>query len=239
MDNSKNKNKEALSKITKDRSRTNVLQVYEQNLIAYLVQRVPQWMTSDMLTAIGFAGSLITSLSFFLAAYFDREWLLLGILGFAINWYGDSLDGRLAYYRNKPRKWYGFTLDFIVDWMTNILIGIGFIVYVNGIWEILGFGFVVLYGWAMMIAVLRYKIINKYSIDSSKIGPTEVRFILSGIFILEVIFPGSIVYFGILVCLVLLVFDIRDFLHLLKVADQRDKEEKLAKQQQEAAENKN
>jgi hypothetical protein len=118
--------------------------------------------------------------------------------------------------------------------MTNILIGIGFIVYVNGVWEILGFGFVVLYGWAMMTAVLRYKIINKYTIDSSHIGPTEVRFIISGILILEVIFPGTIVYCGILVCIILLIFDIRDFLHLLRVADGKDKEDKLVKQQQDA-----
>ncbi|MDR2476043.1 MAG: CDP-alcohol phosphatidyltransferase [Bacteroidales bacterium] len=215
----------ALSKITKDRSRTNLLRKYEQNFIAFLVQRIPLWMTSNMLTGIGFVGSFITAASFLLAAYVNRYLLLLGVLGFIINWFGDSLDGRLAYFRNKPRKWYGFSLDFTVDWLTNILIGSGFIVYVGADWEFFGFGFVVLYGWAMMTALLRFKITNKYTIDSGLFGPTEVRIIIASVLVVEVIFNGSIAYLGAFVCLFLLAVDVTDFLHLLKLADQRDKNE--------------
>jgi hypothetical protein len=215
-----------LSKITKDRERTNLLKKHEQNLIAFLVQRVPPWINSDALTAIGLAGSFVTAASFILAFYFHRSLLLFGILGFAINWVGDSLDGRLAYYRNKPRKWYGFTLDFTADWLTNILIGLGYIVYVGGKWELFGFGFVVLYGWAMMTTLLRYKITDKYTIDSSMMSPTEVRVIISLFLVIEVIWQGSIVYSGILACLTLFIINIIDSLKLLKVADSRDKEEK-------------
>jgi hypothetical protein len=186
-------------------------------------------MSSDMLTAIGLAGSFVTAASFILATYFHRSLLLFGILGFALNWFGDSLDGRLAYFRNKPRKWYGFSLDFTVDWLTNILIGLGYIVYVGGKSELLGFGFVVLYGWAMMTALLRYKIINKYTIDSGILGPTEVRIIISLFLALEVICPGSIVYSGIIACAALFTVNIIDSLKLLKIADNRDKEEKAVK----------
>ena len=223
------RNTDALAKITKDRHRTNILRKYEQNFIAFLVQRIPSWINSDALTAIGLAGSFITAAGFVLAAYFQRSFLLLGILGFVVNWFGDSLDGRLAYFRNKPRKWYGFSLDFTVDWITNILIGTGFIVYVNGPWKLLGFGFVVLYGWAMMMALLRYKIIGIYTIDSGPLGPTEVRIIISAILILEVLLPGSIIYSGILVCITLLIVNIIDFSKLLKMADLKDKEERAAK----------
>ena len=111
-----------LATITKDRDRTNILKKHEQNLLAFLVQRIPKWINSDVLTGIGMVGSLITMSSFILAHFYSRTFLLLGILGFIINWFGDSLDGRLAYYRNIPRKWYGFSLDFIVDWLTNIFI---------------------------------------------------------------------------------------------------------------------
>ncbi|MDR1130768.1 MAG: CDP-alcohol phosphatidyltransferase [Prevotellaceae bacterium] len=224
-----NNTENALSKITRDRERTNLLKKYEQNALAFLVQHIPSWINSDALTAIGLAGSFATAASFVLAFYFHRIFLLFGILGFAINWFGDSLDGRLAYYRNKPRKWYGFALDFTVDWLTNILIGLGYIVYVGGKWELLGFGFVVLYGWAMMTALLRYKIINKYTIDSGLLSPTETRVILSLFLVLEVIWQGSIVYCAILACAVLFVINIIDSLKLLKVADSRDKEEKSGK----------
>ena len=223
--NSETNNTNALEKITKDRNRTNILKKYEQQLLAYLVQRIPSWISSDMLTGIGFVGSIITSCSFILALYFQREWLLVGILGFFINWFGDSLDGRLAYYRNRPRKWYGFSLDCIIDWLSNILIGFGYIIYSgskNG--ELIGFGFVVFYGWAMMMALLRYKITNQYIIDSGILGPTEVRVIISIALALEVIFPGTIIYSGLTACITLLIFNIKDFLQLLKMADLRDKE---------------
>ena len=217
--------KSVLERITKDRDRTNILKKHEQNSIAFLVQRLPAWMSPNILTGIGLIGSLTTMASLILAYYFGRIYLLLGILGFIINWFGDSLDGRLAYYRNTPRKWYGFSLDFIVDWLTNICIGFGYIVYVDK-FELLGFGFVVLYGWAMMMALLRYKIINKYTIDSGIFGPTEVRIILSFVLLLEVLIKDSIIYSSAVACLVLLILNIKDFRNLLIFADQRDKQEK-------------
>ena len=225
-DNSENVRNGVLSKISKDRVRTNLLKNSEQKLIVFLVQRIPAAINSDMLTGIGFAGSLIVTVAFVLGKYYDRYWLLLGIAGFAINWFGDSLDGRLAYFRNKPRKWYGFSLDFTIDWLSNIAIGSGYILYVDGPWEMIGFGFVMLYGWAMITALLRYKITGKYSIDSGLLSPTEVRAIISLLLIFEVILPGSFVYAGILVCVILLVVNIIDFVNLLKTADSLDKEER-------------
>ncbi len=228
-DNSKERNADALAKISKDRTRTNLLKNSEQKLIAFLVQRIPQSITSNMLTAIGFAGSLIVTSCFLFGKYFDRYWLLLGILGFAINWFGDSLDGRVAYYRNKPRKWYGFSLDFTIDWISNIAIGLGYMLYVGSEWGLLGYGFVTLYGWAMMMALLRYKIIGTYTIDSGLLSPTEVRFIISFMLILEVLFPGAVIYFGMLICVVLLIVNLIDFSKLLKASDLQDKEEREKK----------
>jgi hypothetical protein len=219
----------ALSKITKDRNRTNILKKYEQQALAYLVQRIPSRINSDMLTALGLTGSLVTATGFILAHYFHRSWLLLGILGFIINWFGDSLDGRLAYFRDKPRKWYGFSLDYTVDWLSNILIGAGYIVYAAGRWELLGFGFVVLYGWAMMTALLRYKITSEYTIDSGLFGPTEVRIVISFCLLFEVIVERSIIYSGMVACIVLLAVNLMDFLKLLKIADRRDKAERIDK----------
>lgn len=216
--------------ISKDRERTNILKKYEQKAIAYLVQRVPDAITSDMLTAFGFLGNVTVFLSMVLAAYYGQLYLLLGVLGFVISWFGDSLDGRIAYYRNKQRKWYGFTLDFITDWLGIILIGYGFMVYSKEAWEIFGFAFVVLYGWEMMISLLRYKVTGNYSIDSGKFGPTEVRILISSILILEAFVKDSIIYPAVAACVVIFVLNLIDTVKLLKVADARDKEEKKAKE---------
>ena len=225
-ENSKDKNFDVLSKISKDRSRTNLLRKSEQWLLAFLVQRIPLCISPNMLTLIGFAGSMLVTGSIISAKFFSKYWLLLGVLGLIVNWFGDSLDGRLAYYRNKPRKWYGFSLDFTVDWISFIIIGLSYIVYVDNGAKILGYSFVVLYGWAMMIALLRYKIINKYTIDSGILGPTEVRFIIAFMLILEVLLEGSIVYFGATISVILLIVNIIDFIKLLKMADERDIEER-------------
>lgn len=217
---------EILKTISKDRSRTNLFKTFEQKTLVFLVQRIPSWIKSDMLTFIGFIGSLIVLLSFILAAYIHRNYLLLGLLGFAINWFGDSLDGRLAYFRNQPRKWYGFSLDLTVDWITTILIGCGYMIYTDSNWKMLGFGFVVMYGWAMITTLLRYKVTGKYIIDSGLLGPTEVRIIISAIMVAEVLFKNSILYSAIFVCILLFIVDISETVKLLRLTNDLDIAEK-------------
>ncbi len=230
MKNSKRDMAKSLRLIATDRHRTNFLREWEQKTIAYLVQKVPAWISSDGLTAIGFFGNLVVASSFVLGAYLSRYWLLLSLLGFAINWLGDSLDGRLAYYRNKPRKWYGFSLDVTVDWIGTILIGLGFSIFVPGVWKYAGFLFVVLYGWEMITAQLRYKIGGQYSIDSGIFGPTEVRLLLGTIITLEVFVPGSIKFLATAACFFLLISNFVESKRLLRMADEQDKATRLLKE---------
>lgn len=220
----------SLRLIATDRQRTNILREWEQKTIAYLVQRVPDWVSSDGLTGIGFFGNLMVASSFVLGAYLSPNWLLLSLLGFMINWVGDSLDGRLAYYRNKPRKWYGFSLDVTVDWIGTILIGLGFTIYAPGIWKYAGFLFVVLYGWEMITAELRYKIGGQYSIDSGIFGPTEVRLLLATIITFEVIVPGTIQYLATAASVFLLISNLVESRRLLSMADEQDKAARLLKE---------
>lgn len=227
MKHTKNETKNEIIKvISTDRKRTNILRKYEQKAIAFLVQRLPSWISSDMLTGIGFLGNFIVFLGFLLGAYYNKFYLLLGVPGFILSWFGDSLDGRIAYYRNKARKWYGFTLDITIDWLGIIFIGLGFILYVDQAFIWVGYTFIVLYGWEIITALLLYKISGKYSIDSGLFGPTEVRIIVSVILILEVIFKGSITYFGIIADIGILISNIWDFSKLLKQADEKDKNKK-------------
>jgi phosphatidylglycerophosphate synthase len=216
---------EVLKSIFSDRTRTNLLRKYEQEAITFLVQHMPQAITSNLLTAIGFFGSMIVTASFILAAYVNKHYLLMGLPGFIISWFGDSLDGRLAYYRNKPRKHYGFALDITIDWISIILIGYGYIIYAEGIWELFGYGFVVMYGWEIIIALMRYKITGKYSIDSGIVGPTEVRIVIGTVMVAEVLLPGSLVYSASVVVIMLFFINISDTRKLLRVADEIDKKE--------------
>src|SRR5690606_31023094 len=91
--------------------------------------RIPSFINPNILTGIGISGSVLVLVSFLLATHYHINFLLLGILGLAINWFGDSLDGRIAFFRNISRKWYGFSLDIIMDWIGTVLIGLGYMVY--------------------------------------------------------------------------------------------------------------
>jgi phosphatidylglycerophosphate synthase len=213
-------------RVFSDRERTNILRKGEQSLILFLLKRVPEWITPNIMTGIGMFGSLIVFLGFILGSFYARNYLLIGILGFIINWLGDSLDGRLAYYRKIPRKWYGFALDITMDWLSIILIGLGYYYYANGSTQIFAFLFVVLYGWSMIISQLRYKITGAYQIDSGHLGPTELRVIISLILVSETLIVGIITYFAIAIVALLLVINIIDTLKLLKAGDVKDREEK-------------
>lgn len=216
-------------KISADRNRTNILKNSEQKTIRFLCERLPLWMTPDVLTAIGFLGSIMVFLGFWFGRT-DSHFLLVSVVGFAIQWFGDSLDGRIAYYRDIPRKWYGFSLDMTMDWLSTILIGLGFFFYLPEDHRIYVYTFIVAYGWTMIIALLKYKVTDKYEIDTEAgFGPTELRIILCTLIGLEAFFPFILAYVSLLLNVILYVINGFDFIKLLKLANARDAEEKLAK----------
>lgn len=217
-------------KIFADRKRTNILSSLEQRFITFLLPIIPRWISSDGLTAIGLFGSVMILVSFLLGEYIDRTLLLLAVVGFFVQWFGDSLDGRIAYYRNKSRRWYGFALDIVMDWVSTVLIGLGYVFYASDDFKYSGFVLVALYGWAMIISLLRYKITDKYTIDAGLVGPTEIRVVISLVIIFEVIVPGSINYSVMGICAILFIINLIDTKKVLDLGDERDKADKLVKE---------
>jgi phosphatidylglycerophosphate synthase len=220
------KKKNAKEKLFKDRKRTNILIKPEQRFISYLVKRVPSYISPNILTFIGIMGSALVLLGFALAYYSHHNYLFLCIIGLFINWTGDSLDGRIAYYRNIPRKWYGFSLDIIMDWVGTVLIGFGYFLYAKDEYELIAFLFVVLYGWSMIISQLRYKITNIYTIDAGLVGPTEVRIIIALIILIEIVLPNTMQYFTGTICIILFFINFIDTRKLLRLGDERDDSER-------------
>ncbi len=213
-------------RIFTDRKRTNILAAPEQKFILYLLPKIPSYISPNILTLIGGLGSLLILLAFVLAHYLHSGYLILGIAGLFVNWFGDSLDGRIAYYRNIPRKWYGFSLDIIMDWCSTVLIGIGYYIYAGSDDEIFAFIFVVLYAWSMIISQLRYKITDHYTIDSGIVGPTELRVLIAMILLLEASVTNSINVCAFLMCTALFFINLSDTRKLLKLGDIRDEIEK-------------
>lgn len=86
-----------------------------------------------------------------------------------------------------------------------------------------------MYGWAMIISQLRYKITDKYTIDAGLLGPTEVRVVICAVLLAEVLFKGSINYLVMGICIALFFINLSDTKKLLVLGDERDAAEKKAK----------
>ncbi|MFN8309422.1 MAG: CDP-alcohol phosphatidyltransferase family protein [Chitinophagales bacterium] len=212
-------------KIFEDRARTNILRSAEQATLTYLCVRMPAFMTPNLLTFIGLMGSVLVGVGFVLGKQ-NEYFLLLSIFGFIVQWFGDSLDGRIAYYRNQPRKWFGFSLDMSMDWISTIIIGLAFHYFLPDSYKILAFTFVCSYGWLMILALMKYRVTGHYMIDAGLVGPTELRIAICAVFFSEIIFPGCLEAFAIGINIILVIVNLLDFNKLLNLANERDAAER-------------
>jgi archaetidylinositol phosphate synthase len=148
----------------------------ERPALKWLAAHMPSWMTPDILTGIGVLGGVIIFISYYLSR-FSPLFLWLASLGFVINWFGDSLDGTLARYRNIQRPRYGFFIDHTVDAVIEIMIvlGLGLSPYVR-----FDLAALALVGYLLLsvMVYIQQIVTNEFRISYGKLGPTEVRVIV-------------------------------------------------------------
>jgi archaetidylinositol phosphate synthase len=96
----------------------------EHPLVGWLAPKLPDAVTPDHLTLIGFIGALICGLAYS-ASWLSPVFLWVASAGLIINWFGDSLDGTLARYRKIERPRYGFFIDNATDLLSQICIFFG------------------------------------------------------------------------------------------------------------------
>jgi archaetidylinositol phosphate synthase len=149
----------------------------EKKTLVWLAQRLPQWVNSDHLTALGFAAMLGAGLSFW-AARWDRWALILVVVMLAINWFGDSLDGTLARVRNRQRPRYGFYVDHIIDAFGILFLMTGLALSGYMSWQI-AMGIVVAYFLISIEVYLATYTLRRFQITFAGFGPTELRIVLS------------------------------------------------------------
>ncbi len=158
---------------TPQRSNTAWLWPLERPTFVALAQRMPSWVTPDILTGIGFVGALITFGGYVLAAR-EPAWLWLASAGLVVNWFGDSLDGNLARYRKIERPRYGYYLDQAIDLVMQLLLATGIALsgYIYG-----ELSFLALSVFLMMsvLTLLRENISGVFQLAYGGIGPTEMR----------------------------------------------------------------
>ena len=148
----------------------------ERRLLTWICRRLPDWITPDRLTFLGLFGAVM-ALGGYVLSERDSAWLWLAILGVLLNWFGDSLDGSLARFRQTERPRYGFFLDHMTDSLAvgMIAVGIGLSPYVR-----IECGLAILTAYYLMIILSMVTCIatGTFRIGFGGIGPTEVRLLI-------------------------------------------------------------
>src|ERR1700741_3399668 len=125
-------NKESFKDATREQN--SMLAPLERAALRWFAQRMPACINSDHLSLLGLAGMLLAGVFYAASA---RNPLALHVVNFCIflNWFGDSLDGTVARYRNRQRPRYGFYVDHIIDTFgaAFLLAGLALSGYMSGL----------------------------------------------------------------------------------------------------------
>ncbi|HEX9971058.1 MAG TPA: CDP-alcohol phosphatidyltransferase family protein [bacterium] len=181
------------SELSEERIQTSVLAKVEKKALIWLAAKLPTWVTPDMLTYLGLFAMAWIGICYYLAKH---HWifLILASVGFAVNWFGDSLDGTLARVRKKERPRYGYYIDHLVDafGITLVILGISYSKLVHQPFPLI---VLALFLIASINTYLATHAMNIFKISYLSLSTTEARIVLS-IFNIILIFYQEIKLFG-------------------------------------------
>src|SRR5687767_3570111 len=104
-----------MSTTTHVRQHNSVLAAAEKRALIWIAERLPRWIKSDHLSALGLAAMAGAGASFWMAQSDPVAGAVLVVLCLLLNWFGDSLDGTVARVRNQQRPRYGYYVDHVLD----------------------------------------------------------------------------------------------------------------------------
>src|SRR6267143_3523549 len=158
------------------REQTSVLAPLERAVLRVLARRMPAFVNSDHLSLLGLVSMFLAGVGYALSRQNPLILHLVNLFIF-LNWFGDSLDGTLARYRDRQRPRYGFYVDHIIDTFGTMFLIFGLALS----------GYMTERVAAAMLIVFLMLAINSYlaayslgifKISQWKMGPTEMRLLL-------------------------------------------------------------
>jgi archaetidylinositol phosphate synthase len=154
-----------------------LLAAAEKRLLVRIAARLPGWINSDHLTALGAVAMAAAGLCYAVAPRWPAALLAVVVL-LAVNWFGDSLDGTLARVRHHERPRYGFYVDHVLD-------AVGILCLIAGLFAggFLSIGpaaaFLLAYYLLTIEIALATHALGTFRISYWKFGPTELRILLA------------------------------------------------------------
>jgi phosphatidylglycerophosphate synthase len=159
-----------------ERQQTSVLAPLERAALRGLARRMPGWVNSDHLSILGFLGMIVAGVFY---AFSKWNPLLLHLVNLCIfiNWFGDSLDGTLARYRDRQRPRYGFYVDHIIDIFGTLFLiyGLALSGYMS---ERVAAALLIVFLMVSINSYLAAYSLGVFKLSHGKMGPTEIRLLL-------------------------------------------------------------
>jgi phosphatidylglycerophosphate synthase len=159
------------------REHRSVLAGAEKRLLIRLATRMPSRVHSDHLTCLALMAMAMAGAGYALLRWDIRAvWIV--VIGLALNWFGDSLDGTLARVRRAERPRYGYYVDHVLDIVgTTLLIGgLACSGYMN---PILALSVLVAYLAVSGEIFLATTTRGVFRMSSFGVGPTELRVLMA------------------------------------------------------------
>ncbi|HOG29472.1 MAG TPA: CDP-alcohol phosphatidyltransferase family protein [Vicinamibacterales bacterium] len=150
----------------------------EKQALVWMASRLPAWINSDHLTALGFASMAGVAASFVLARSSPGAGLPLVVLFLFLNWLGDSLDGTVARVRNKQRPRYGYYVDHVVDiaGTSMMLAGLALSGYMHPLRAVSTLALWLLVAGESFLATNARRV---FRLSFMWLGPTELRILIA------------------------------------------------------------
>ncbi len=158
------------------REQTSVLAPIERAILRGLARRIPAWINSDHLSVLGLVAMVMAGVCYAASGENPQMLHLVNVCIF-LNWFGDSLDGTLARYRDRQRPRYGFYVDHIID-----TFGTMFLIYglaLSGFMsERVAAALLIVFLMLAINSYLAAYALGVFKISHWKLGPTEIRLVL-------------------------------------------------------------
>jgi hypothetical protein len=149
----------------------------EKRVLLWLAARMPAWVTPDHLTGLGLMAMLLAGVGYRFSAETPAVLHLVN-LALAVNWFGDSLDGTLARFRDRCRPRYGFYVDHLVDAFGALFL-VGGLALSGYMSERVGLGLLIAYFLVSINIYLATYTLGVFKISFGPVGGTELRLLLA------------------------------------------------------------
>lgn len=158
------------------REQTSILAPLERAALRAMARRMPRWVNSDHLSLLGLVAMFLAGVCYALSGQNPLMLHLVNLFIF-LNWFGDSLDGTLARYRDRQRPRYGFYVDHIIDTFGALffIFGLALSGFMS---ERVAAALLIVFLMLAINSYLAAYALGIFKISQWKLGPTEMRLVL-------------------------------------------------------------